>query len=41
MRLIAFRPEYQITAEPNRNRIFYKHFVELAQAQDLPNDLHD
>lgn len=41
MRLIAFRPEYQITAEPSRNRIFYKHFAELAQAQDLPDYLHD
>ncbi|GAB2849932.1 hypothetical protein [Hymenobacter ruber] len=41
MRLIAFRPEYQITAEPSRNRIFYKHFAELAQAQELPEYLHD
>ena len=41
MRLIAFRPEYQITAEPSRNRIFYKHFAELAHAQALPEYLHD
>ena len=41
MRLIAFRPEYQITAEPSRNRIFYKHFAELAQAQELPEYLSD
>ncbi|MGY3089085.1 hypothetical protein ACVWYF_002125 [Hymenobacter sp. UYAg731] len=41
MRLIAFRPEYQITAEPGRNRIFYKHFAELAQAHALPEYLHD
>ena len=41
MRLIAFRPEYQITAEITRNRIFYKHFAELAQAQELPEYLHD
>ena len=41
MRLIAFRPEYQITAEPSRNRIFYKHFAELAHAQELPEYLHD
>lgn len=41
MRLIAFRPEYQITAEPSRNRIFYKHFAALAAAQALPEYLHD
>ena len=41
MRLIAFRPEYQITAEPSRNRIFYKHFAEIAEAQELPEYLHD
>ena len=41
MRLIAFRPEYQITAEPSRNRIFYKHFADLAQANDLPEYLDD
>jgi hypothetical protein len=39
MRLIAFRPEYQITAEITRNRIFYKHFAEIAQAHELPNYL--
>ena len=43
MRLIAFRPEYQITVEPsrNRNRILYRHFAELAHAQELPEYLHD
>ena len=41
MYLIAFRPEYQITVEPTRNRIFYKHYAELAQAQDLPDYLAD
>ncbi len=41
MRLIAFRPEYQITAEMSRNRIFYKHFAELAQAQALPEYLNE
>ena len=41
MRLIAFRPEYQITAEPSRNRIFYKHFAALAEANELPEYLHD
>ena len=41
MQLIAFCPEYQITVEPDRNRIFYKHYAELAQAQELPNYLND
>lgn len=41
MRLIAFRPEYQITAEITRNRIFYKHFAEIAQAQELPDYIDD
>ena len=41
MQLIAFCPEYQITVEPARNRIFYKHYAELAQAQELPNYLND
>jgi hypothetical protein len=41
MRLIAFRPEYQITVEPNRNRIFYKHYPELAQAAELPDYVSD
>lgn len=41
MQLIAFCPEYQITVEPDRNRIFYKHYAELAQAKELPNYLND
>lgn len=41
MRLIAFRPEYQITAEITRNRIFYKHFAEIAHVQELPHYLDD
>ena len=41
MRLIAFRPEYQITAEVTRNRIFYKHFAASAQARDFPEYLKD
>ena len=40
MRLIAFCPEYQITVEPARNRIFYKHYAELASASALP-DYHN
>jgi hypothetical protein len=41
MRLIAFRPEYQLTVEPDRNRIFYKHYAELEHAADLPDYLPD
>ena len=41
MNLVAFRPEYQITVEPARNRIFYKHYAELAEANELPDYLAD
>ena len=41
MQLIAFRPEYQITVEIARNRIFYKHYAELTNTYDLPNYLAD
>ena len=41
MPLIAFRPEYQITAEPDQNRLFYKVFAEMQQAQALPHYLAD
>jgi hypothetical protein len=41
MRLIAFRPEYQLTVEPDRNRIFYKHYAELENATELPDYLTD
>ncbi|GAA4359293.1 hypothetical protein GCM10023185_25810 [Hymenobacter saemangeumensis] len=41
MRLIAFRPEYQLTVDPARNRIFYKHYQELGDAVDLPDYLTD
>jgi hypothetical protein len=41
MHLVAFRPEYQITVEPLRNRIFYKHYAEPAQATALPHYLTD
>lgn len=40
MQLVAFRPEYQITVEPLRNRIFYKHYAEPAAAT-LPHYLTD
>ena len=41
MRLIAFRPEYQLTVDPTRNRIFYKHYQELERATELPDYLTD
>jgi len=41
MRLIAFRPEYQLTVDPTRNRIFYKHYHELGDATELPDYLSD
>ena len=41
MHLTAFRTEYQITVEPARNRIFYKHYAELASASELPDYLSD
>ncbi len=41
MHLIAFRPEYQITVEPIRNRLFYKHYAELTHTAALPNYLPD
>lgn len=41
MRLIAFRSEYQLTVEPARNRIFYKHYAEQANGCPLPDFLDD
>lgn len=41
MRLIAFRPEYQLTVDPAKNRIFYKPFTEMNEATDLPDFLPD
>lgn len=41
MRLIAFRSEYQITVEPIHNRLFYKHYAELAHTTALPDYLSD
>ena len=40
-RLIAFRSEYQITVEPIRNRLFYKHYAELTHTAALPDYLPD
>lgn len=41
MRLIAFRPEYQLTVEPAKNRLFYQNFGQMQQAIELPNYLTD
>lgn len=41
MHLIAFRPEYQITLDAIKNRIFYKPFVEINAAMELPHYLAD
>lgn len=41
MHLIAFRPEYQITVDPAKNRVFYKPFAEMNQAAALPHYLAD
>lgn len=41
MRLIAFRAEYQITVNPDKNRVFYKPFAEMNQAAALPHYLAD
>ena len=41
MRLVAFCSEYQITVDSARNRIFYKHYAEIAEARDLPDYLTD
>lgn len=41
MRLIAFRSEYQLTVDPARNRIFYKHYAEPEHAAHLPDYLSD
>ena len=37
MRLIALRPEYQLLAEPARNRIFYQNFGPMQTATALPH----
>ena len=36
MRLIATRPEYQLTVEPDKNRLFYQNFGLMQQATALP-----
>lgn len=41
MRLIAFRPEYQLTVEHEKNRLFYQNFGQMQQATALPHYLAD
>ncbi|MBF9238590.1 hypothetical protein I2I05_14380 [Hymenobacter sp. BT683] len=41
MRLIAFRPEYQLTVEQEKNRLFYQNFGQMQQATALPDYLAD
>lgn len=36
MRLIALRAEYQLMAEPARNRVFYQNFEPMQTANALP-----
>ncbi|MDB5234815.1 MAG: hypothetical protein JWR44_1808 [Hymenobacter sp.] len=41
MRLIALRPEYQLTVDHARNRIFYQNFESMYGATALPHYLAD
>ena len=41
MRVIAFRPEYQLTVEDDKNRLFYQNFGQMQQATALPNYRED
>ncbi|WP_426059854.1 hypothetical protein [Hymenobacter sp. B1770] len=41
MRLIAFRPEYQLTVENEKNRLFYQNFLQMQQATCLPHYIED
>jgi hypothetical protein len=37
MRLVAFRPEYQLTVNDAENRIFYQNFGQMQSATSLPH----
>ena len=37
MNQIAFRPEYQLTVEKDKNRLFYQNFDQMQQATTLPD----
>ncbi|HEX8505432.1 MAG TPA: hypothetical protein VF630_08695 [Hymenobacter sp.] len=41
MRLIAFRPEYQLTVDVAKNLIFYQNFDQMRDATALPQYLAD
>ncbi|UYZ62680.1 hypothetical protein [Hymenobacter weizhouensis] len=41
MALIAFRSEYQLSTDSERNRIFYKPYAPIQTAQELPHFLAD
>lgn len=41
MRLIAFRPEYQLTVDVAKNLIFYQNFDQMRTATALPHYLED
>ncbi len=41
MRLICFRPEYQLSVDPAKNRIFYQNFGQMQSATSLPHYLAD
>ncbi|HEX8328616.1 MAG TPA: hypothetical protein VF629_13825 [Hymenobacter sp.] len=41
MRLIAFRPEYQLTVDDTKNLIFYQNFEPMQEATALPHYLED
>ncbi|MBF9219752.1 hypothetical protein [Hymenobacter ruricola] len=41
MRIVAFRPEYQITVDRAQNRIFYQNFSAMRAAASLPHYRHD
>jgi GTP:adenosylcobinamide-phosphate guanylyltransferase len=41
MRLIAFRPEYQLTVEDDKNRLFYQNFGQMQRATCLPDYIED
>lgn len=41
MRIIAFRPEYQILVEDAKNRVFYQNLPPMQLAMELPHYLAD
>ena len=41
MVLIALRPEYQLSVDPAKNRIFYQNFGPMQHAQALPHYFSD